>query len=286
MKRTSKLLLDEHTLQVLPSLAKAIGLNEAIIVQQIHYWTMQMPANDGWIYNTVEQWQEQFPFFSLSTIARTFKSLKKRGLVLVEQKKKSYCNHVNFYKIDYDALDRKTAEIAAISDNVKLNGSNKSKVTNPVVQNELIGKTNMAVSLKTETTAYTTTNTTTQPEAGKVELSSDALALWEALYLKDKSLGALPIKTMKGQHKVYYHHGKVAAEGIVSEDGLEAALKVFEWAYGSKYCQPVKIFKYKDYKARYIQAHGGTGETPDQVNERVARELEAKWAKEAKKELT
>lgn len=286
MKRTSKLLLDEEPLQVLPKLAKAIGLNESIIVQQIHYWTIQMPSNDGWIYNTIEQWQEQFPFFSISTIERTFRNLKKRGLLIVEQKQKSRWNHVNYYKIDYDALDGKDENIACFVDTVKMKESNPSKCLGHKRQNEGIEDRKLNESLKTETTAESTSEITTQPEAGNVELSSDALALWEALYLKDKSLGALPIKTMKGQHTVYFKHGKVAAEGIVSEDGLEAALKVFEWAYGSKYCQPVKIFKYKDYKARYIQAHGGTGETPDQVNERVARELEAKWAKEAKKELT
>lgn len=34
----SKLLIEEPPLQVLPSLAVTIGLNEAIIIQQIHYW--------------------------------------------------------------------------------------------------------------------------------------------------------------------------------------------------------------------------------------------------------
>ncbi|WLF74824.1 hypothetical protein Q3V38_08385 [Limosilactobacillus fermentum] len=32
------LLIEEPPLQVLPSLAKSIGLNEAIVLQQIHYW--------------------------------------------------------------------------------------------------------------------------------------------------------------------------------------------------------------------------------------------------------
>ena len=35
---SSKLLIDEPPLQVLPSLALKIGLNEAIILQQVHYW--------------------------------------------------------------------------------------------------------------------------------------------------------------------------------------------------------------------------------------------------------
>ena len=38
---TSKLLVDEPPLIVLPSLAVAIGLAEAILLQQIHYWLRQ-----------------------------------------------------------------------------------------------------------------------------------------------------------------------------------------------------------------------------------------------------
>lgn len=34
----SKLLIDDYPIQVLPKLAKVIGLNEAIILQQLHYW--------------------------------------------------------------------------------------------------------------------------------------------------------------------------------------------------------------------------------------------------------
>ena len=34
----SKLLINEQPLQVLPSLAEAIGLNQAIALQQVHYW--------------------------------------------------------------------------------------------------------------------------------------------------------------------------------------------------------------------------------------------------------
>lgn len=35
----SKLLISESPLLVLPSLAETIGLNEAIVLQQIHFWT-------------------------------------------------------------------------------------------------------------------------------------------------------------------------------------------------------------------------------------------------------
>ncbi len=34
----NNLLLDEHPLLVMPKLATLIGLNEAIVLQQVHYW--------------------------------------------------------------------------------------------------------------------------------------------------------------------------------------------------------------------------------------------------------
>ncbi len=62
-----------------------IGLNEAIVLQQLHYWLRDTGSGmecDGvrWIYNTTEQWLEQFPFWSESTLKRAFASLKALGL--------------------------------------------------------------------------------------------------------------------------------------------------------------------------------------------------------------
>lgn len=104
----SKLLINEHPLQVLPSLACAIGLNEAIVLQQVHYWTLKLqPAADGnvWVYNTVEQWRQQFPFWSEDTIARALKSLRARGVLIAEQRAKNAFNKTLYYRIDRQALE-------------------------------------------------------------------------------------------------------------------------------------------------------------------------------------
>ena len=37
-KKMNKLLLNEPPLMILPTLASNIGLNEAIFLQQLHYW--------------------------------------------------------------------------------------------------------------------------------------------------------------------------------------------------------------------------------------------------------
>jgi len=103
----SKLLINEPPLQVLPSLAVKIGLNEAIIVQQIHYWLQKnKPMEDGnsWVFNSVREWKEQFPFWSENTILRNLQSLRDSGLLIAEQKSKNSFDKTLYYRINYDLL--------------------------------------------------------------------------------------------------------------------------------------------------------------------------------------
>lgn len=100
-------LISEPPLQVLPSLAKEIGLNEAIVLQQIHYWLIRSKfTHDGrkWIYNTIPQWQEQFPFWSEDTILRILKKLKLTGYLRGEMLAKSKFDKTMYYAINYDKL--------------------------------------------------------------------------------------------------------------------------------------------------------------------------------------
>lgn len=83
----SSLLFPESPLLVLRSLATKIGLNEAIITQQL-YWLLDQPGNgktiDGhrWIFNTYEEWRiGYFPFWSARTIERAFINLRTMGVV-------------------------------------------------------------------------------------------------------------------------------------------------------------------------------------------------------------
>ena len=53
----SKLLIEDRPLMVLPRLAVAIGLHEAVFLQQLHYWLRSSKTleADGhkWVYNTM-----------------------------------------------------------------------------------------------------------------------------------------------------------------------------------------------------------------------------------------
>ncbi len=119
---TSPLLINESPLQVLPSLATRVGLNEAIVLQQIHYWLRHYQKAESnlkpdkrfhykqgrwWVYNSYADWQESnFPFWSISTIKRAFKSLERQNLLIAEQLSEDKHDRTNWYAIDYDELNR------------------------------------------------------------------------------------------------------------------------------------------------------------------------------------
>jgi hypothetical protein len=105
---SSRLLLHEEPLQVLPGLAVALGLNEAIILQQLHYWLRKKAHQRNgreWHYNTYEDWKKQFPFWSVSTIKRAIIHLQETGVVIAGNFNHSPIDKTKWYAIDYKKLN-------------------------------------------------------------------------------------------------------------------------------------------------------------------------------------
>ena len=114
----SKLLISEPPLVFQPTLAVVIGLNEAIILQQINYW-IEIEKNSNksdiakkhfrhgrwWIYNTYDQWQDQFPYLSISTIKRSITRLEKIGLLISDKLNSKGYDQTKWYTIDYEVLE-------------------------------------------------------------------------------------------------------------------------------------------------------------------------------------
>ena len=127
------LLFNRKPIVINAELADRIGLNEAIVLQQLNYWIQDSTAgevHDGrkWVYNTFEEWQrDNFPFWSVDTIKRTLTKLKKLGLVDVKQLRKSKHDHTNFYTIEY--------RHALLSDQGNLHQSNGADCADPSEQN-------------------------------------------------------------------------------------------------------------------------------------------------------
>lgn len=104
----SNLLLDESPILIIPSLATRVGLNEAIFIQQLHYWLKDSKnIKDGftWVYNTYEDWQEQFPFWSLSTLRRIITKLEKANLIIIGNYNKLKIDNTKWYRINYSQLE-------------------------------------------------------------------------------------------------------------------------------------------------------------------------------------
>lgn len=147
----SKLLVNERPLIVLPNLACAIGLNEAIVLQQIHFWlnNQQHYYDDRyWTYNSMERWQNQFPFWSVSTLKRTINSLRGQQLIITTDKyNKLEMDKTLWYTIDYEKL-RVVEEIHAeavnrpLGQNEPMRNEAGSRVVPPSGQNEPMRDTN------------------------------------------------------------------------------------------------------------------------------------------------
>jgi hypothetical protein len=108
----SKLLFAENPLVVNPVLAARIGINEAIVLQQIHYWIEINRKKDWnfyegrhWTYETQEDWLKQFPWLKLRSLQRVISGLKGLGLILVRQFDAKDWKQRNYYTIDYEALE-------------------------------------------------------------------------------------------------------------------------------------------------------------------------------------
>ena len=109
MKRT-QLLIDEPPMQLVPSLAILVGDREAIFLQQLHYWLGKATFHDEdgipWVYNTYEQWHEQFPFWSLRTLRRIINKLEVEGLVdSTSEHNAMKIDQTKWYTIDYVELE-------------------------------------------------------------------------------------------------------------------------------------------------------------------------------------
>jgi hypothetical protein len=105
----SNLLINEPPLMVLPTLAAKIGLNEAIILQQIHYWidprgNKNLREGRHWVYNSYKDWKKQFPFWAERTLQRAILSLEKLKLIMSSNFSKNPLDKTKWYTINYDEL--------------------------------------------------------------------------------------------------------------------------------------------------------------------------------------
>ena len=154
------LIQDDYSRVFSPSLAAAIGLNEAIVLQQVHYWlSTSQHRIDGkvWVYNSYEAWNEQFPFWSFSMVKRVIRSLEKGGYLLSGNFNKSQMDQTKWYSIDYDKLEQLELAVVAKCTN------EEKKHDDSMAQQETVSRSQEAIegnNLNKPIPEITTKNTT------------------------------------------------------------------------------------------------------------------------------
>ncbi|MFY0783070.1 hypothetical protein AB1K18_22665 [Peribacillus simplex] len=110
MKMELETILDQrYEMGLNPHLAKAIGLQKALMLVHLHSlieaYGVERDGRD-WICQTYEQLQRQIPFWSKGTVKRTILILEKDGCLVSCNYNKWKMNKTKWYSIRYElAID-------------------------------------------------------------------------------------------------------------------------------------------------------------------------------------
>ena len=100
-----------YTFTIKNSMAKALGIDSTLVLQQIQFWTIhcgkKIKNEKGlWIYNSLEEWHKQFSFWSLSKLRRIIKSLEKQRLVISKKINSKKWNQTKWYSINLNEYSK------------------------------------------------------------------------------------------------------------------------------------------------------------------------------------
>jgi len=157
----------------MPKLAQAFGLNNAIIIQQIHFHLVNASENNDnyhfceerwWIWNSYKEWEEQMPWWSTRTIRRIFSDLRDCGFVIARDDfGNNKFNHSLWYTLDYDLIDSEFLNKKIEAKTNRLKGDEIDKGVDKVSASVIRG---MSISTYTETSSET--NTRTHPKNDEI----------------------------------------------------------------------------------------------------------------------
>ncbi|PIC77627.1 replication protein [Sporosarcina sp. P19] len=114
-----KLLIDEEPIPLLPSLVHLVGINGALVMQQVHFRSLiSKNVRDGhrWIYKTYSDWTKEFTFWSSNTIRRIIYDLEEKGyLISAHHHNRMKIDNTKWYRIDYTKLPASTFELEQVT---------------------------------------------------------------------------------------------------------------------------------------------------------------------------
>lgn len=261
----SRLLIDEPPLQVLPSLAREIGLNEAIMLQQMHYWLIKSSHEfEGvkWFYKTLEDWQTEFPFWSAMTIRRTLTNLEKQKVIRIGNFNKKKFDKTKWYTIEYQCVNRRCVQYEQT-----------------MCSNRTDGCVQFEQTYTREYTETTTENNVTEEKPLKVVWTEETKHIID--YLNKRTGKKYSVKTKKTAQLIY----KLLDNGFTVEDFERVIdIKCKQWLNNEKmnqYLRPRTLFseKFEDYlneaPARTKQQGASGQSVADKMRELYGSEWQA-----------
>ncbi len=133
---TSNLLVPGNVLLLLPRLVPLIGLNGAIVLQQVRFLTAPprgVPDRGGrcWVRLSYARWQEEhFPFWKIDTVKRAFQGLEEERLLDSERTYATPRDQTKSYAINYARLgDLERAYRAATEGTTHVRAGRRRKST-------------------------------------------------------------------------------------------------------------------------------------------------------------
>ena len=101
-------LFDTQPLVINKDLSAANGFSGALVLQQVRYWLEgNWQANRNgyggryWTDTAISEWQDQFSFFSYSTVKRTLKKLHGMGIPLTGNYNRKKIGRTSWCSMDY-----------------------------------------------------------------------------------------------------------------------------------------------------------------------------------------
>lgn len=108
-------LMKDIAIPVYPMLAKALGINEAIVIQQIYYhMSLKASSNTSnhfyegrwWVYNSYQQWcDNHFPWLTPRSLQNIMIALEKKGILLTMQSLGNRWDRRKWYSLDLKVLE-------------------------------------------------------------------------------------------------------------------------------------------------------------------------------------
>lgn len=270
-KYGTALLFAEHPLVIDPLLAVSVGLHEAIIIQQVHYWLSKNQNNRNniregrvWVYNSYKDWKRDLIFMSEAQIQRAFLSLEKQKIIISSKFDKREWSHKKWYTIDYVTLSK--LQVPDLSGHANSHDrSNESASLNARKSaTGDAGKYDHITETTTETSLETTTTTAAAVDALLIKLHRELQLDAEVRSWVTNAL------TTKGEE---YTASNIEATMVQANKQKPFLRKALQEDFGETYRAKWKAARERERQADQNKAQENSQEHVDTIQIKIAREI-------------